>query len=479
MKQYSIEQKNTYNADEKGFMIGKIQRRKRIFSNSLYSIGKLKGAGEPGSREWITLMACICADGSSLPPCIIYSARSGNLQTSWLDDFDPEEHICYFASSEKGWTNDKLGLNWLDIFDRHTKSKARNRRDWRVLLLDGHGSHLSLAFLNRCLQYRIMPCVYPPHATHRLQPLDVGLFRPLSNFYSTKLSLLIAATGGRLPIGKREFYSLFRPAFEDAFTEKNVVSAWSKAGLFPFDPEVVLGQIRCQQEEESLSSDSGEEEHGNEAIPLDLSWRATREAVNKAVVTSGTGPIHDLIEALKARLSIAEHELRGMRESYKHALRRKQKGRNVLPEPMVQKDTWWSPAKIQQANALHEEEQQQAEEEALEKERQKEERAAKKREQEAAKELRKEQAQERARQRAEDQEASKAAREEAKTERETRKQLLQEQQQATRGRKRKRRSTAPQLHVDSEINQGMQAVEPVVGISRTRGRLRPPQRFLD
>jgi hypothetical protein len=129
MAEYAIESHNVYNADEKGFMIGKLQKRKRIFSSNLYSMGQLKGAGEPGSREWITLLACICADGTALPPSIISSAKSSNLQTSWLDDFNAQEQVAYFGSSEKGWTNDNLGLSWLEIFNRHTKAKARHGRD--------------------------------------------------------------------------------------------------------------------------------------------------------------------------------------------------------------------------------------------------------------------------------------------------------------------------------------------------------------
>ena len=40
--------------------------------------------------------------------------------------------------------------------------------------------------------------VYPPYSTHRLQPLGVSLFGPLSQAY-------IAATQGLVGISKREF----------------------------------------------------------------------------------------------------------------------------------------------------------------------------------------------------------------------------------------------------------------------------------
>ena len=69
---------------------------------------------------------CIYADREYLPPAVINSMTTGNLQTSWLEDFNPKKHEVYFASSEKGWTNDKLGFKWLELFDQHTRVKAHN-----------------------------------------------------------------------------------------------------------------------------------------------------------------------------------------------------------------------------------------------------------------------------------------------------------------------------------------------------------------
>ena len=142
---------------------------------------------QDGNREWITTIACICADGSSLPPALIYQAVSGNIQDTWLQDFDPTEHQAFFASSPSGWTNNDLGLAWLKrVFDCETKSKAR--RSYRLLILDGHGSHVTMEFIKYCDDNRILLATYPPHLTHTLQPLDVCLFGPLSTAYNTKLS---------------------------------------------------------------------------------------------------------------------------------------------------------------------------------------------------------------------------------------------------------------------------------------------------
>ena len=83
---------------------------------------------------------------------------------------------------KKGWTNEDLGMSWLTkIFDRHTKAKAGYSK--RLLLMDGHSSHVNLRFINYCDQNDILLVILPPHSTHRLQPLDVGIFSPLAGIY--------------------------------------------------------------------------------------------------------------------------------------------------------------------------------------------------------------------------------------------------------------------------------------------------------
>ena len=88
--------------DEKGFLIGILSKLKRIFSKNAWEKTSLIGAGQDGNREWITIIATICADGSNLSPGLIYQAVSGNIQDSWLQDFDPKEHPAFFASSPTG-----------------------------------------------------------------------------------------------------------------------------------------------------------------------------------------------------------------------------------------------------------------------------------------------------------------------------------------------------------------------------------------
>jgi hypothetical protein len=46
-----------------------------------------------------------------------------------------------------------------------------------MLIIDGHGSHLTHKFVDYCWAYNIVPFLLPAHTTHLLQPLDIGVFQ--------------------------------------------------------------------------------------------------------------------------------------------------------------------------------------------------------------------------------------------------------------------------------------------------------------
>jgi hypothetical protein len=238
MEKHEIELENTYNMDEKGFLIGWCAKQYRVFSKA----SKVrKGALHDSNREWITTLATICADGTPLTPALIYKGVAGQLQSSWVEQVTPSDN-CYFAASPTGWTNDDIALAWMKaIFEPQTKDKARRKK--RLLLVDGHGSHVNMRFLEYCHQHRIIVACYPPHTTHYLQPLDVGLFAPLALRYSQQLDAFTQRSIGLSKVSKRDFYPLFKPAFAQAFTADNIHSAFAKTGVQLFNPDVIVKEL--------------------------------------------------------------------------------------------------------------------------------------------------------------------------------------------------------------------------------------------
>jgi hypothetical protein len=78
--------------------------------------------------------------------------------------------------------SDKLGYSWLtSLFEKEAVVKAK--RSWRLLFVHaGYDSHVNMNSLNWCEQNRVLTAIYPPHSTHRLQPLHVSVFAPLAHY---------------------------------------------------------------------------------------------------------------------------------------------------------------------------------------------------------------------------------------------------------------------------------------------------------
>ena len=110
IKKYNLTPDRIYNMDEKGFLIGILSKSKRVFSKAKWDRREVREALQDGSREFITVLACICADGTSLEPSVIYAGKSG-LRSAWVEDVEVGDHQVFFSNSPTGWSNDDIGFS--------------------------------------------------------------------------------------------------------------------------------------------------------------------------------------------------------------------------------------------------------------------------------------------------------------------------------------------------------------------------------
>lgn len=94
------------------------------------------------------------------------------------EDFEDETVI---DITDSGYTNNKVALQWLQHFIKHTSASAE--LEYKMLLFDGHGSHTTLKFCKLAAANNIILCQNPPHLTHLLQLLDVGVFQSYKHYY--------------------------------------------------------------------------------------------------------------------------------------------------------------------------------------------------------------------------------------------------------------------------------------------------------
>ena len=290
------------------------------------------------------MLACISADGTSLPPALIYKGESHDLQSTWVQDLQ-ESDQCYFAATANGWSCDRLGLVWLEkVFERHTKQKCRGTRR-RLLLVDGHSSHVNMKFIELADCLWILVMILPPHSTHRLQPLDVGLFQPLAIAYTKQPNTLMSSSYWIVSKTKRMFWPMFQASWNEAFTAQNINSAFAKTGVFPSDSSKVLTVIQKKAESPKPPINP----------PTPMSSRAIRRT-QKAYKHDPSTAVAQLFRAanvLAAQHSIDEHEKRGLRQALQLEKKKRQRGKRLnLVGEEDSGPQFFSPGRVQKAKAV-------------------------------------------------------------------------------------------------------------------------------
>jgi hypothetical protein len=361
--QYEVEPHNIYNMDEKRFIIGVTERSKRVFSQLQWEQKKVRAALQDGSREWVTVVATIGADGSVLPPALIYSSANCTLPASWVAQIEAGKHGMFVSSSPTEWTNNDIGLAWLEqVFNRKTKQKAHLSQDWHLLIVDGHGSHLLIDFIKYCEAHKILLAMFPPHSTHMLQPLNVVCFKSLSSNYSAKLTDHLFKTQGLLAVQKGDFFPLFWSAWESTFTTKLVLKAFEATGIAPMKADVVLECFRKQDDDESEAQPSA-------LLPKD--WRQMDCLVRAAVkdtLANTSQKLSQMLHQLQVQNKLLHYENSSLRD----ALTTKKQRKNLSkPLDLQRKEeyhggaTFWSPSKFKQAREREAEKQHREEQERL------------------------------------------------------------------------------------------------------------------
>jgi hypothetical protein len=227
---YGIPEADWYNMDEKGFMKGVGDASKIIISKE----ESHAYINQPGNREWVSVIESINTTEYSLPPFVIFKGKT--IQRSWADALIDKQTV--IRVSDNGWTDHSIALDWLEHFNEHTKDRMQGK--YRLLILDGHSSHVSFEFVAFCNENDIILLCLPPHSTHVLQPLDVGIFSPLAKAY--KILVQESAVFGATYVDNTTFLRTFQEARKTI--PKNIPGAWRGAGLVPYNPEKILASFR-------------------------------------------------------------------------------------------------------------------------------------------------------------------------------------------------------------------------------------------
>ena len=163
-----------FNLDEVG--LGTDCRQSAVFvpkaSRNTYILSPSCG------KTMFSVLFCISANGNYLPPLTVY--KGAHLYEAWTKN-GPTGGL--YAVTASGWMQDSVFESWMKYFVGH----AKNLQKPILLIYDGHGSHMTYLTIATARENGIIILCLPPHTSHALQPLDVGVFAPLKKAWKAIL----------------------------------------------------------------------------------------------------------------------------------------------------------------------------------------------------------------------------------------------------------------------------------------------------
>jgi hypothetical protein len=328
--QYGITDDDTFNFDETGFAMGiAIPGASKAVTTA--SVGRAT-AIQPGDRKWSTAIECMNALGWTIPPFIILEGRV-HLSTWYKENPDIPSNWT-IAVSDNGWTTDELGMEFIRHFDRWTRNRVVGK--YRLLILDGHGSHATPEFDAYCTENKIITLCMPPHTSHLLQPLDVACFSPLKQAYSRLVQDL--ARQGIFQVDKADFLGMYCQARTTVFTPQTIASGFRATGLIPFNPDRVISALTITKTPSPPSTSHGQNsspwtsETPRNLVQLEKQLQLVQDTLQR-LSKSPTEPLSKVVKGCQLAMSgaaLLAQENRELRAANERLQRKRQVKRHFI-----------------------------------------------------------------------------------------------------------------------------------------------------
>ncbi|GFR24026.1 hypothetical protein TNCT_515241 [Trichonephila clavata] len=126
------------------------------------------------------------------------------------------------------WSNAKIFVEFLKHFISHVKCSVNQQV---LLFLDNYENHVSTEAITLATEHGIVMLTFPPHASHKLQPLDRGVFGPFKKYYSSACSNWMLTNLGK-PITIYEVAENVGKSYPLAFTPVNNLAGFHVSGIW-------------------------------------------------------------------------------------------------------------------------------------------------------------------------------------------------------------------------------------------------------
>ncbi|KAF2891293.1 hypothetical protein ILUMI_14880 [Ignelater luminosus] len=119
-------------------------------------------------------------------------------------------------------------------FIKHSKPSPDNPV---LLLLGNHSSHFSVEAINLCRKHDVVMLSFPPHCSHRLQPLDLSVFGPFKRQCSSRIDAWLKKNPGKT-FRIHDLPKIINQAHLKAMPSAHIVSGFSPGRISRFNADV-------------------------------------------------------------------------------------------------------------------------------------------------------------------------------------------------------------------------------------------------
>ncbi|XP_064639539.1 uncharacterized protein LOC135495059 [Lineus longissimus] len=204
-----------YNLDESG--ITTVQSVPKIIAEKgTKQVGQIT-AQERGTL--VTVCCCVNAVGQALPPAMIFPRVN---YKEYMVEGAPASTLGLATPTR--WMNSKL---FPQVLRHSIKHMGCSKEKPALLLVDNHDSHCSLEVVDLARENCLTIVTFPPHCSHKLQPLDISVYGPLKKYYSAAANEWnLSHPGRRITIYDLPMPACFARSFYKAFTYDNIVEGF-------------------------------------------------------------------------------------------------------------------------------------------------------------------------------------------------------------------------------------------------------------
>jgi len=163
----------------------------------------------------------------------------------------------YMAMQSKAWMTTFLFKEFLYFFKRSISSgiSLTNRH---LLILDGHGSHVTLETIEQDKEFGLDMITLPSHTSHAFQPMDVACFKPFKNDFRKERDATMVKRNYTKP-NKITLTGWVDKALDLTLTRNNIMSRFKSTRIWPLNPRAMdsktylstLYILQAREEEES------------------------------------------------------------------------------------------------------------------------------------------------------------------------------------------------------------------------------------